>query len=408
MNEKMNDNLDFLERISDNIHFLVRGNLPDGMILFFQIMVKVVLLILCFMLINMIVKFLMKFVFFSINKYSKTNFLTAIYSTKISDSLALFITIAIVKEMVFSIFYRHPKSYTFFNTVFELIFVFAFISIFFRILNAINYYCSINGNVYKITGIKAITQSLKIIGSILFVFVGISVLFQISFPTIFKGLGAMTAFILLIFRDTILGFITGIHVSTSKNIKVGDWISIPKYHIEGYINDIGLLTTKISNFDKTISTIPTYDLLSTEIKNNQIMSESNTRRIKKSILFDIKSFHFLDEQMFEEFLKIDLVRDYLLEKKNQIASNHSEKENLSPLTNIGVFRIYAQNYLKSNPNIVQNLQIIVRQLEMTDKGIPLEIYCFSNNSIWEQYEQIQSTILEHLLIVSKKFELEIK
>ena len=217
----------------------------------------------------------------------------------------------------------------------------------------------------------------------------------------------------MIFKDTILGFVTGIHVATSKNLKVGDWVAIPKYSIEGNIEGIDLLTTKIRNFDKTLSTIPTYDLLTTEIKNMQVMTETNTRRIKKSIVFNIKSFKFLDDQLFNDLLKINLIHDYLVERKNEIDKekatlpNADEIINGKQLTNIGTFRIYALNYLKNNQNIDQEGTVLVRQMEITPQGMPLEIYCFTNDSNWENFEQIQADIFDHLLVASKEFDLEI-
>lgn len=194
---------------------------------------------------------------------------------------------------------------------------------------------------------------------------------------------------------------------------MGDWVAIPKYSIEGNIEDIDLLTTKIRNFDKTLSTIPTYDLLTTEIKNMQVMSETNTRRIKKSIVFNIKSFKFLDDEAFGKLLKINLIHDYLVDKKKEIDSqkgaleNSEEIINGQQLTNIGTFRIYALNYLKNNPNIDQEGTIMVRQMEITPQGMPLEIYCFANDSNWVNFEQIQADIFDHLLVASKEFDLEI-
>lgn len=223
----------------------------------------------------------------------------------------------------------------------------------------------------------------------------------------------MTALILLIFRDTVLGFITGMHVTATKNVKVGDWVGIPKYNIEGTIADINLLTTKIINFDKTVSTVPTYDLLSTEIKNLQVMSESNTRRIKKSVIFNIKSFKFIDEEMFDKLSKINLIKEYMVTKREEVKvakvgmENATEVINGAQLTNIGTFRIYAMNYLKNNVNIDQNERLMVRQLEITPQGLPLEIYCFTNSSQWEQYEQIQADIFDHLLVASQEFDLEV-
>jgi miniconductance mechanosensitive channel len=194
---------------------------------------------------------------------------------------------------------------------------------------------------------------------------------------------------------------------------VGDWIGIPKYNLEGTIEDLNLLTTKIQNFDKTISTIPTYDLLTTEIKNLQVMSESNTRRIKRSIIFNINSFKFLNLEEVDRLAKINLIKNYLNEKKEEIIAERATIENSElvingrQLTNIGVFREYAFNYLKKSEHIDQNETVMVRQLENTPQGMPLEIYCFTNDSAWDHYEIILADIFDHLLVASKEFDLQI-
>ena len=283
----------------------------------------------------------------------------------------------------------------------------------FRFIKVLQNYYLIQQDYYKIIAINSISQTVRIFGMFIFSVIAVCVFFGISSTTVLGSLGAITAVIVLVFRDTILGFVTGIHVATSKNLKVGDWVAIPKYSIEGNIEGIDLLTTKIRNFDKTLSTIPTYDLLTTEIKNMQVMTETNTRRIKKSIVFNIKSFKFLDDQLFNDLLKINLIHDYLVERKNEIDKekatlpNADEIINGSQLTNIGTFRIYALNYLKNNPNIDQTGTVLVRQMEITPQGMPLEIYCFTNDSNWENFEQIQADIFDHLLVASKEFDLEI-
>ncbi|MPN00206.1 Miniconductance mechanosensitive channel YbdG [bioreactor metagenome] len=211
----------------------------------------------------------------------------------------------------------------------------------------------------------------------------------------------------------ILGFVTGLHVATSKNLKVGDWIGIPKYNLEGNIIDLNLLTTKIQNFDKTLSTIPTYDLLTTEVKNLQVMTESNTRRIKRSIIFNINSFKFLDGENLDKLAKINLISDYIETKRDEVIKNRSSIPNPEllingrQLTNIGVFREYVFNYLKNNEFIEQQGTIIVRQLENTPQGMPLEIYCFTNSSVWANYEDILADIFDHLLVASKEFDLQV-
>ena len=254
---------------------------------------------------------------------------------------------------------------------------------------------------------------LEIFGIVIFSLIGIFVIFGIGLQTVIGVLGAVTAVVLLVFRDTILGFVTGIHVSTSKNLKIGDWIGIPKYNIEGIIMDINLLTTKIQNFDKTFSTIPTYDLMSTEIRNHQIMYEGSSRRIKRSIYFNIKSFKFVDEDFYNKVKDINLISEYLDRKLKEIAESkkgipHSERLiNGQQLTNIGLFRNYVLNFLKNNPKIDQDEIILVRQLEITPQGLPLEIYCFANKAELVDYERIQADIFDHILTAAKDFDLEV-
>ena len=291
--------------------------------------------------------------------------------------------------------------------------VFVVAGMLYRGLSAFRNYFTIKQDFYKIIALNAVSQSVKIFGIFVSSIVAISVIFGISGSAILGSLGAITAVLVLVFRDTILGFVTGIHVATSKNLKVGDWIGIPKYNLEGNIQDINLLTTKIQNFDKTISTIPTYDFLTTEIKNIQVMSESNTRRIKRSIIFNINSFKFLDDETLGRLSKVNLIKSYLEIKKSEMFQERKLIENPEliingrQLTNIGVFREYVFNYLKNNQHIDQEGTILVRQLENTPQGMPLEIYCFTNDSQWANYEDIQADIFDHLLEASKEFDLEV-
>jgi len=283
----------------------------------------------------------------------------------------------------------------------------------YRGLSAFRNYFIIKQDFYKIIALNAVSQTVKIFGIFVASVIAVCVIFGISGSAIVGSLGAITAVLVLVFRDTILGFVTGIHVATSKNLKVGDWIGIPKYNLEGTIEDINLLTTKILNFDKTISTIPTYDLLSTEIKNLQVMSESNTRRIKRAIIFNINSFKFLNLEEVNRLSKINLISDYLTTKKEEIIKERETMENADlvingrQLTNIGVFREYAFNYLKKSEHIDQKGTLMIRQLENTPHGMPLEIYCFTNDSAWENYEVIIADLFDHLLVASKEFELEV-
>lgn len=413
MKKEINDYKDFLQRISDEIHFFCKDYFPDDFVLIGQITMKFALLLFLIFFLIFILKTIINIVFKFFFDKEKYPVMKSIYKAKVTNSVANILGIGLGHYALFSIFYRHPKSFVFLERLIGFLVVLAVANMAFRFIKVLQNYYLIQQDYYKIIAINSISQTVRIFGMFIFSVIAVCVIFGISSTTVLGSLGAITAVIVLVFRDTILGFVTGIHVATSKNLKVGDWVAIPKYSIEGNIEGIDLLTTKIRNFDKTLSTIPTYDLLTTEIKNMQVMTETNTRRIKKSIVFNIKSFKFLDDQLFNDLLKINLIHDYLVEMKNEIDKekatlpNADEIINGKQLTNIGTFRIYALNYLKNNPNIDQTGTVMVRQMEITPQGMPLEIYCFTNDSNWENFEQIQADIFDHLLVASKEFDLEI-
>lgn len=413
MKNELIDYKDFLQQISDEIHFFCKDFFPDEFVLSMQITLKFFLLIFLIFFVSFLLKNGINLVFKFFFDKEKYPVMKSIYKAKVTNSVANILALGFGNYALFSIFYRHPKSFVFLERLIGILIVFVIANMAFRFIKVLQNYYLIQKDYYKIIAINSISQTVRIFGGFIFGVIAICVLFGISSTTVLGSLGAITAVMVLVFRDTILGFVTGIHVATSKNLKVGDWVAIPKYSIEGNIEGIDLLTTKIRNFDKTLSTIPTYDLLTTEIKNMQVMTETNTRRIKKSIVFNIKSFKFLDDQLFNDLLKINLIHDYLVERKNEIDKekatlpNADEIINGKQLTNIGTFRIYALNYLKNNPNIDQTGTVMVRQMEITPQGMPLEIYCFTNDSNWENFEQIQADIFDHLLVASKEFDLEI-
>ena len=413
MNDELKDTKDFLQNISDYIHYSVRENLPDSAVLLVQIILKFLFLVAIIYIADFIVKFILNQIFKLFFNKDKYPVLKSIYQSRITNSISHVFALLIGSFALFSIFYRHPKSFIFLERMVYLAIVFVVAGMLYRGLSAFRNYFIIQQDFYKIIALNAVSQSVKIFGTFVSAIIAICVIFGISGTTIVGSLGAITAVLVLVFRDTILGFVTGLHVATSKNLKVGDWIGIPKYNLEGNIQDINLLTTKIQNFDKTISTIPTYDLLSTEIKNIQVMTESNTRRIKRSIIFNINSFKFLNEEILEKLSKVNLIKDYLEFKKTEMSEQRKFIDNPEllingkQLTNIGVFREYVFNYLKNNPHIDQEGTILVRQLENTPQGLPLEIYCFTNDSEWGNYEDIQADIFDHLLVASKEFDLEV-
>ena len=315
MNKELTDTKDFLEKISDYIHFFVKESSPDSWVLFLQIMLKFVFFIAIIYVVDFLFKLLINSIFKVFFNNEKYPVLKSIYAAKITNSFSHLMALLFGSFALFSIFYRHPKSFTFLERMVSLFIVFAVAGMLYRGLSAFRNYFIIKKDYYKIIALNAVSQTVKIFGIFVSAVIAISVIFGISGSTIVGSLGAITAVMVLVFRDTILGFVTGIHVATSKNLKVGDWIGIPKYNLEGTIEDLNLLTTKIQNFDKTISTIPTYDLLTTEIKNLQVMSESNTRRIKRSIIFNINSFKFLTLEEVDRLSKINMIKEYLDDKK---------------------------------------------------------------------------------------------
>lgn len=294
------------------------------------------------------------------------------------------------------------------NKLFGISLVLVFGQFVFRMINSF-LVISTDENNYSTIAVRTFGQTIKIISFIFGLLLIASILFDLEVGAIVTGLSATTAIFLLIFKDTILGFVSGIQIATSKSVKVGDWIEIDKYRVSGIVKEINLVSAKIENFDKTISTLPTYDLISTKVKNYEPLKGLDIRRIKQSIYFDITSFHFLEESELKNYQKIDTLKDYFSSKEIQSSFPATTEHSLNKaqLTNIGTFRAYALNYLKSLSTIDQNQTLLVRQREISPKGMPLEIYCFTTTADWLAHEQIKSDIFDHLMTSAKYFDLKI-
>ena len=231
---------------------------------------------------------------------------------------------------------------------------------------------------------------------------------------LFSGLGAMTAVLMLVFKDPILGFIAGIQLSANRMVALGDWIEMPKYGADGDVLEVALTTVKVQNWDKTVTTIPTYALITESFKNWRGMSESGGRRIKRAINIDMQSIHFCDEETLARFAKIQHVSEYIDRKKHEIADWNAEHGvdaahpiNGRRLTNIGTFRAYVVAYLRNHPMINDQMTFLVRQLAPSEHGLPIEIYVFSRDQEWSNYEGIQADIFDHILAVAPEFDLRI-
>ena len=231
---------------------------------------------------------------------------------------------------------------------------------------------------------------------------------------IFTGLGAATAILMLVFKDSILGLVAGVQLSANQMVSVGDWIEMPKFGADGEIAEVALTTVKVINWDKTITTVPTYALISDSFKNWRGMSESGVRRIKRSLHFDMQSVRVLSSEELERMKQITLLKSYIAEKEAEVAGwntakgvQSGEPVNARALTNIGTFRAYVVEYLKNHPHIAQDQTVLVRHLSPDSDGLPIEIYAFSTDNAWVSYEAIQSDIFDHLMAITPEFGLKL-
>lgn len=250
----------------------------------------------------------------------------------------------------------------------------------------------------------------KLVLALIAVILIVSNLLEKSPVLIISGLGAAAAILLLVFRDTILGFVAGVQIVANRMVNNGDWIELPKYGADGTVLELGLTTVKVRNWDNTISTVPTYALIGDSVKNWRGMQESGGRRIKRAINIDIQSIKFCDQDMLDNWEKIRFIKDYISEKKRELAKYNQDNSiteqdllNARRLTNIGTFRAYMVRYLQHHPKLNQDMTLMVRQLAPTELGLPLEVYCFSADKNWVSYEGIQSDIFDHFLAMLPAF-----
>lgn len=264
---------------------------------------------------------------------------------------------------------------------------------------------------------KPIDSYIQVIMIMMWLYGAISfilILFDTTKGTLLTAFGSVSAIIILVFRDTILGFVASIQVTVNDMVRIGDWITVDKYGADGDVEEINLATVKVRNFDNTTSTIPTYSLISDSFRNWRGMLNSDGRRIKRHILIKGNSVRFLTEDDIIKLKQISLISKYLDKRKHDI-DKFNQTHNIDKslpingrnLTNLGVFRKYIQQYIVAHPGINKEMLLMVRYLQPTEKGIPLEIYCFSNDKVWENYEYIMSDIFDHIVASINYFDLEL-
>ncbi len=306
-----------------------------------------------------------------------------------------------------------PQTVTFLGNITQVYMVIAVLLVIDALLNALHeIYRKLP--ISKGREIKGFVQVIKIIFYSVGIILIISVFSGSTPKVLFGGLGAMAAVLILIFKDTILGFVASVQLSANHMVNVGDWISMPKYSADGDVIDISLTTVKVQNWDKTIATIPTYALVSESFNNWKGMMESGGRRIKRSLNIDMSSVSFLNPEQIEKFRKFYLLHDYINMKEKEIAEYNSSLNlddsivaNGRRMTNLGTFRVYLEYYLRSNPKINQEMTFLVRHLQPSETGLPLEIYVFSKDKVWANYETLQADIFDHILAVIPEFGLRV-
>lgn len=295
-----------------------------------------------------------------------------------------------------------------------LIYIIAVFLRFISVFMAAVYYVYSERDLFRDRPLKGLLQTAQIILFFIGGIAVISILMDKSPVVLLTGLGASAAILLLVFKDSIMGFVSGIQLAANNMLMVGDWISMPKYGADGTVIEVTLTTVKVRNWDNTITTLPPYALVSDSFQNWRGMRESGGRRVKRSINIDMNSVKFCSREMLDKYRKIQLLKEYIDETERVVTTYNKEHGidnsvlvNGRRQTNLGVFRMYLTNYLKSLPAVNQELVCMVRQLQPTERGIPLELYFFSSVKEWIPYEAIQADVFDHLLAIVPQFDLRV-
>jgi miniconductance mechanosensitive channel len=270
---------------------------------------------------------------------------------------------------------------------------------------------------YEVSKVRPIKGLLQVIKAFLYIISGITIVAMLIGQNpivLLGGIGALTAVITLVFKDSILGFVAGMQLTANDMIRIGDWIEMPKYAADGTVIDLSLTTVKVQNFDNSVTSVPAYALVSDSFINWRGMEKSGARRIKRALYIDVSGIRLCDGEMLEKLAKIELLKLYIQTKVQEIKEYNqknnadlSEPANGRHLTNLGVFRVYIIEYLKQCGGIHKRMPILVRQLESKGEGIPLEIYAYTNTINWAEYEGIQADIFDHLYSVITEFGLSL-
>ena len=347
------------------------------------------------------------------SKVKRLSFLQYALNRKLPHYIAMIVPFSLIKGSIPTIFFDFPRMMGLFNKLADVYIVLYVLWLLSAVLNTFSDMLSQKESL-KDKPLQSYFQVVKIFLYAIGIIILISILISENPSVLLGGLGAASAILMLVFKDTIMGFVASIQLSANDMVRIGDWITMNKFSADGDVIEINLTTVKIRNFDKTISYIPPYSLVSESFQNWRGMQETGGRRIKRSVHVKQSSIRFIDEKELEHFKRIQGISEYIDERNSEIKKYNEESGadksvavNGRNLTNMGLFRSYVSGYLRSHPEIKQDMMIMVRQLDPTSKGVPLELYMFADTTVWAKYEGIVADIFDHVFAAANYFDLQI-
>ncbi|MCE5177779.1 MAG: mechanosensitive ion channel family protein [Porphyromonadaceae bacterium] len=415
MNE---DNIEHISRSTNaisewSIEFLKNIGISDNWVKYFNLIFLVSVVVVLVFVVQYLTRIILQTILSRSARLSKADILENLSKRRFPHFLAMIVPFSLVKGSIPIIFDQFPKTMRFMDKLADIYLIFYVIWLIMSVVNAFSDTLRTKPSL-KDKPLDSYVQVVKII----FYIIGFIILFSIltgQNPTvIITGLGAASAILMLIFKDTILGFVASLQVSANDMVRIGDWITMPKYGADGDVVQITLTTVKIRNFDKTITTIPPYSLVSDSFQNWRGMVDTGGRRLKRSVFIKQSTIRFIREEEVAGLEKIQYISDYIQKKAVEINEYNSRAGadkslliNGRNLTNMGLYRHYIDNYLRNHPDVHKELLLIVRQLQPTSKGLPLELYFFTATTDWVRYEEIVSDVFDHITAAAGYFGLEL-
>ncbi len=392
---------------------LINLGTPSSIASHLNALTLIIILIILVYLVQFTVRTLLKKGLEKVGERSENSFFGYLLKNRFPHFLALIVPFSLVKNSIGVVFIDFPKWIPILDKITDSYMVLMVIWMIMSILSSGADLLKENPAYRK----KPLESYLQVIKMFFFLF-GAIIVFSIftgkSPVAFFTAMGAMSAVLLLMFKDTIMGFVASIQVTTNDMVRIGDWVTMNKYGADGDVIEINLTTVKVQNFDRTITTIPTYALTADSFQNWRGMEQAGGRRIKRALFVKQSSIRFIEDNEIEKLKRIQGISEYLNRRTNeiklhneQIGADRTLPINGRNLTNLGLFRAYIDWYLKMHPDTHKNMTMMVRQLAPTDKGLPLELYVFTATTKWAQYENIMSDIFDHLISSVKYFDLEI-